>query len=119
MKCNGPICEPVLQSRPYQNDNGMACERCVFGSGPHARWCPENPVQQLNRLDEILQDAEREAYYCLSPGQLDGRLNVSSRRSEAEAQDSTSVGTAVSTTVGTTSGTGLVVEAVFEKELEA
>lgn len=29
-----------IVSRPYRVDPDFTCERCVFGSGEHAYWCP-------------------------------------------------------------------------------
>ena len=31
---------PDLTSRPYHPDPKECCERCVFGCGQHAEWCP-------------------------------------------------------------------------------
>lgn len=36
--CSTGVCP--LQSRPYRPNPEMACEKCVFGSGEHADWCP-------------------------------------------------------------------------------
>jgi hypothetical protein len=29
-----------IVSRVYQPDPAKCCERCVFGTGEHAKWCP-------------------------------------------------------------------------------
>ena len=29
-----------IVSRVYQPDAARCCERCVFGTGEHAAWCP-------------------------------------------------------------------------------
>ena len=28
-----------ITSRPYRPNPDVTCERCVFGSGEHAKWC--------------------------------------------------------------------------------
>lgn len=30
----------TLQSREYKPNAEKCCERCVFGTGAHANWCP-------------------------------------------------------------------------------
>lgn len=29
-----------ITSKPYKPDPAMACDRCCFGRGEHAEWCP-------------------------------------------------------------------------------
>jgi hypothetical protein len=48
----------ILHSERYHPDEGKCCERCVFGSGKHASWCPE---RKLVVVDLSLQDYESQS----------------------------------------------------------
>ncbi len=45
-----------LMSRLYPEHLTAACERCIFGRGDHAEWCPE-------RQDDV-QQADPEETTC-------------------------------------------------------
>jgi hypothetical protein len=48
-----------LQSRPYQPDPKMACEKCVFGHGSHAAWCRNVPwIGPSTDFDRYLASGE-------------------------------------------------------------
>jgi hypothetical protein len=45
-----------MADRPFEAYQGwcpeVACERCIFGSGNHAKWCPLAPPKAGNSKDE-------------------------------------------------------------------
>jgi hypothetical protein len=43
----------IIASKLYHPNREKACERCCFGSGEHAEWCPERPQQPKREMDEI------------------------------------------------------------------
>ena len=47
-----------LMSRPYAPSTEKCCERCVFGSGPHAAWCQSDNARIERGTDCFDRTAE-------------------------------------------------------------
>jgi hypothetical protein len=48
-----------LMSRPYAPSTEKCCERCVFGTGPHAAWCERANARNRN-VDRTAEELARD-----------------------------------------------------------
>lgn len=75
----------AITSRPFKP--AMACERCVFGTGDHALWCPQfnirNFVTAFEGAGQTLCSAHPKPQMLTGRDAYNAIFNVGAQRSDA------------------------------------